>query len=410
MPLHPFRSLRNWLQNRRSIRKPEFDYNQALRRLIYFLLLGCFYALAYALSSWHSGVWTVLGTLSVALMTAGAAMSVGGLLGFLFGVPHTRDNPQSDSDSKTKEGESKTKADTSATTYRPNTSLEQISDWLTKMLVGVGLVEVKAIPPQLARLAAFIALGLGNNDQARVFALSLSAYFGLGGFVFGFLWARLYLPKWFREADKVEQLEKKISHLEANSRALALASHQISEAEEEPLEGEQSLAEAFKAASAETRERIFGMAKETFEQRKGESDATVEAIARRIIPVVEALVENDPGELDHRYHSLLALLLRRLPDKHDAVIREVEKAIGIRNKLKRKGWKWYEFQRARALIENDPNSAKNQLSDQDLVAKIRTDLRVAFDDRDWKRWYDNHEAVRDWMKLNLGISDSATKP
>jgi hypothetical protein len=410
MPLHPFRSFKNWLQNRQSIRKTEFDYNQALRRLIYFLLLGCFYALAYALSSWHSGVWTALGTLSVALMTAGAAMSVGGLLGFLFGVPHTRDNPQSDSDSKTKEGESKTKTDASATTYRPNTSLEQISDWLTKMLVGVGLVEVKAIPPQLARLASFIALGLGNNDQARVFALSLLVYFGLGGFVFGFLWARLYLPKWFREADKVEQLEKKISHLEANSRALALASHQISGAEEEPLDGEQSLAQAFKAASAETREQIFGMAKDTFEQRRSESDATVEAIARRIIPVVEALVESDPGELDHRYHSLLAQLLRRLPDKHDAAIREVEKAIGIRNKLKRKGWKWYEFQRARALIENDPNFTKNQPSDQDLVAKIRADLRVAFDDSNWKRWYDNHEAVRDWMKLNLGISDSATKP
>ena len=63
----------------------EFDHNTALRRLMNFVLLGSCFILIYALYSWRG---TFLSILSVGLMTAGAALSAGGLLGFLFGVPH----------------------------------------------------------------------------------------------------------------------------------------------------------------------------------------------------------------------------------------------------------------------------------------------------------------------------------
>lgn len=53
----------------------------------------------------------------IVLMTAGAAWLIGALLGFIFGVPHMRENaPNGDR-------------------YRPGTSLEEISDWLTKMVI-----------------------------------------------------------------------------------------------------------------------------------------------------------------------------------------------------------------------------------------------------------------------------------
>ena len=58
MPCTLFRSRTSRAENRRplSTKKPEFDYNQALRRLIYFVLLGCAYILIYALCSWRNGL------------------------------------------------------------------------------------------------------------------------------------------------------------------------------------------------------------------------------------------------------------------------------------------------------------------------------------------------------------------
>lgn len=380
------------------------------------MLLGCCYIVIYALRSWRISIANCLEVLSVGLMAGGAALSISGLLGFLFGVPHTRDESQSPAESKAKDGEPKNlRAVGSGTTYRPNTGLEQISDWLTKMLVGVGLVEIKVIPSKLVRLAAYVAMGLGNNDQAQVFAMALLAYFGLGGFVFGFLWARLYLPKWFREADKVEQLEEKVSSLEAkliaNAKAIALASHQIKEISEGPAESEQSLADAFRAASPEAREEVFIIAQQSYdEERKRNGTTELEILARRIVPVVRGLIANDPNEREHRYHSLLAQLLRRIPGNADAVEEEITKAIEIRDILKKRGWKWYEFQRARCLIENDADLEKHNRSGERQIAKIRADLREAFNDKNWQGWYGDHKVVQEWMRLNLEISDGKQSP
>src|SRR6185503_13654313 len=69
------------------------------------------------------------GTMSAACggaLVALAPAAVGALLGFVFGIP------------KTLQSNAPPAADGKAA-YQVNTNLEQISDWLTKMLVGVGL-------------------------------------------------------------------------------------------------------------------------------------------------------------------------------------------------------------------------------------------------------------------------------
>ena len=64
----------------------EHEYNIAMWRLVYTAGVGLVIVLVYGLSR---GVAS-LTTISVGLMTAVAALLSGGLVGFLFGVPHTR--------------------------------------------------------------------------------------------------------------------------------------------------------------------------------------------------------------------------------------------------------------------------------------------------------------------------------
>src|SRR5689334_2047890 len=76
------------------------------------------------------------GAVACALILSGASLFVGVLLGFLFGIPKTlRRNPDPTAGGPLAEGD-----------YQPNTNLEEISDWLTKLIVGIGLVELRRIP------------------------------------------------------------------------------------------------------------------------------------------------------------------------------------------------------------------------------------------------------------------------
>lgn len=145
----------------------------------------------------------------MSLSIAGAALLTGGLLGFLFGIPRTLQQ-------ETPEGSPQNP--TGKVSYRANTNLEDISDWLTKILVGVGLTQISSIPGTLQKYAEFTSSGLGNYPNSGVFAMGLGGYFLIGGFLFGYLITRLYLPGAFRRADinseRLTKIEGKVSELE----------------------------------------------------------------------------------------------------------------------------------------------------------------------------------------------------
>lgn len=86
--------------------------------------------------------------------------------------------------------------------YQPNTNLEQISDWLTKILVGVGLVQIRPIGDKLFAVAGGVASALRDHGANRSFALALILFYAVAGFLLGYLWTRLYLPGAFRDADQ----------------------------------------------------------------------------------------------------------------------------------------------------------------------------------------------------------------
>jgi CheY-like chemotaxis protein len=142
----------------------------------------------------------------VALAIALGFLCVGILVGFLFGIPKVV-QAQGEAAVTTPEGVASgdRPRDERSVVYRMqvNTNLEQISDWLSKIIVGVGLVELKQLPDGLVRLASFIQPGLGTGDEARVMALAIILYASLVGFFVGYLLTRTYIAGVFRRADQL---------------------------------------------------------------------------------------------------------------------------------------------------------------------------------------------------------------
>jgi hypothetical protein len=87
-----------------------------------------------------------------------------------------------------------------------NTNLEQISDWLTKILVGVGLTQFAPIARDAGRLFASLAPSFGGGNVGTAFAGGLVLYMVTSGFATGWLFTRLFLGRAMVAADPAAAL------------------------------------------------------------------------------------------------------------------------------------------------------------------------------------------------------------
>ncbi len=135
-------------------------------------IFGVFIILIYSIQL-PSGVrWSAF---SVGVIVGSAAFLIGGLVGFLFGIPRTI---QSSTLSR------------GATQYQGNTNLEQVSDWLTKIIVGVSLVEIGRLIPALAKLGQILKAPLGGQPSSAAFGVGVVIACAVTGFFFIYLWTR----------------------------------------------------------------------------------------------------------------------------------------------------------------------------------------------------------------------------
>ncbi|MCX8475923.1 MAG: hypothetical protein MT490_09030 [Sphingomonas sp.] len=111
------------------------------------------------------------------LLWSMASIAVGALIGFLFAVP--RINPEVKVRSR----------------LIPNANVEAVSDWLTKILVGVGLVNFQSIGRFIEGLAGQFAKDTGRT---HAFALGLIVYFFAIGVIQGYVLTRIFLAARFR--------------------------------------------------------------------------------------------------------------------------------------------------------------------------------------------------------------------
>jgi hypothetical protein len=336
--------------------------------------------------------WEILGN---GLMLAGACFFAGGLCGFLFGIPRTVQGEQVREE----------------VDYRINTNLEQISDWLTKIIVGLTLVNLQNIPPFFTKLAIDITPGMGGQAEDTVFAGGIIVYFLILGFLGGYIITRTQISSLFSRADANLLFSRRDTDLLRAIAEIFEAGKAMTEEEIKELQGH------IAKASLLTQNSIFAYTKncrKIFHRRKQTQNIA------NTIPIFTALVDADYEGLNHQYRGQLGYAYK---DQHldkkrpwdeateKAMAPDFEKAaemfelaILIRGDWKSKGYGVYELNLAITRLEllrlRKKYPGLPQLSERETDAQkklIRDYFAVAWESgesyrdtirRDYSSWYD----------------------
>lgn len=149
-----------------------------------------------------------------------ASVAAGAAVGFLFGIPRvgrqgsaakppptsppatiattttTATNQRRDAPTAANSGDSDS-------ALRPNTNLEEVSDWLTKIIVGLGLVNLKDLQGLVASTAANAAAAISSRPAPGDVSIATAMIVGLSieGFFGGYIYTRLFLQGAFARSD-----------------------------------------------------------------------------------------------------------------------------------------------------------------------------------------------------------------
>lgn len=383
------------------------DSRKALRWLARAMLIGLISVVVYATTTQANGN-NFITVASVGILLSGASAFIGGALGFLFGIPRTLQQ---------EDEKPSTKQNSQGTEYRANTNLEQISDWLTKILVGVSLTQIPSIHTGLMSLTAFIAKGLGSQTHGQVFALALLSYSAVLGFLFGYLWTRLFLASALREADtfgtlatqvkkvtkKAETTERKINELQKQSKldatALNLAYRQLNPSPDLPQVTQNELDSAIADASQSIKVQILNRAWQV--RSENWRDVNNKPKMECTIPLFRALIHSDVANCYHMNHGQLGFALKdKMQPEWEEAENELTKAIEIRGPWNEKGWLFYEFNRAICRIMSDPAFVQNLPNDTSQKNQILEDLRAAIHSKDIEPILKSDPTINKWMSLN----------
>lgn len=121
-----------------------------------------------------------------------------------------------------------------------------------------------------------------------------------------------------------------------------------------------------------------------------------------VVSIFRALIADDKKGRYHRNHSELSYALdRKRPQDLEAAEKSISEAIRRRDMLGSRGWRYYEFRRARYRIQQDEHFKQGSPSVPTAAAAILADLKTAYADQArWNHWLGDNEDVRNWMKIN----------
>lgn len=129
-------------------------------------------------------LWNNLPAIGVILIVCLAAAAVGTLAGFLFGVPLAKES----------DGNALTQSQVIA-----NSNLGQVSDWLTKIIIGVGLIQFQDIGSAILNMGQGVSAAIGSPVGGVVFAVSLIVGTTLASLVLAYMWTAVRFIDVFSE-------------------------------------------------------------------------------------------------------------------------------------------------------------------------------------------------------------------
>lgn len=163
-------------------------------RVLILWLVGSLFSVLLWTMVFHDGRFSLdlqksLHAFGQTIVVAGSAFAVGVLFGFLFGIPKTLQDQAP--------APAQAKPNREAAVQATNTNLEQISDWLTKILVGVGLTQLNNLRNTFRDLANYFAVA-----GAPAVTLAMILNFSVAGFMTGYLLTRLFLTGAFVSVER----------------------------------------------------------------------------------------------------------------------------------------------------------------------------------------------------------------
>lgn len=157
-----------------------------------------------ALVSFHGKINYYFATLGTALLMGGACFCMGALAGFLFGIPRIMESRSGHEPIKSAQGE-----------VLHNDNLVQISDWLTKIIVGVGLTQINKIPQYLDKVGEYLGSSFMPNkvvdNSSKAIAICVVLYFLIVGFIACYLWTRFYFAEMLKDSLDDDEEDSKVS-------------------------------------------------------------------------------------------------------------------------------------------------------------------------------------------------------
>ncbi|MFJ2682240.1 hypothetical protein ACIOYV_00705 [Pseudomonas sp. NPDC087342] len=166
------------------------DLDKSVKVLMPVLLLGLLAALVLGLSA---------NAMAAVILWVVACLVAGATVGFLFGIPKSA-APSAALPDKAGPGSASPRNEAGG---RPNTNLEEVSDWLTKIIVGLGLVHLKDINAYILKISHTAAASLNATPTPRDVSVAMALVIGFVvlGFLFGYLYTRLFLQGAFQRSD-----------------------------------------------------------------------------------------------------------------------------------------------------------------------------------------------------------------
>lgn len=183
--------------------------------------IGLFSLSISPLDKWNDFSRSCLLSLGVSLVALVSSATVGAFLGFLFGIPKSlQRSAQIAGGIEGANGQG-----SNGRKFLTNTSLEEISDWLTKIIIGISLVQFERILNFVGKssgaLSQSVAYGLDSDSASFApFFFALLVFGCVGACLFVYLETRTRLTLLLVGADTVSEHAGNIA-VEAVSREVA---------------------------------------------------------------------------------------------------------------------------------------------------------------------------------------------